>query len=373
MSDQAHKEYPDISDLSKEALGSNNSITKMLSLVGNNKRVIDFGCATGYFARFLREEGCSVVGVEINPDAAKIAEQYCDRVIVADLDYTGVNEIIGEEKFDVATFGDILEHLKDPWQLLKSVQKLLNPEGYIVASIPNIAHGSIRLALLKGDFDYQQLGLLDNTHLRFFTRKSVRQLFEETGYFIEVEDSTLVPIFHESPVTPTLDVNDFRPELIDEISQDENSEVLQFIIRAYPWSMAHEYGVLRRKYDEGQVRLEELAIKLQQNQSELQQSQSELQQIRSELQQSQLGLQQTQSELQQTQSELQQTQSELQQTQSDLLQNQTELQQTQSELNQEKTKSQYLVQTIQAMETSKFWKIRNTWVQLKRLGGRKNT
>jgi len=73
-----------------------------------------------------------------------------------------------------------LEHLRNPWRVLEETQQLLKSEGYIVVSIPNIAHGAIRLALLQGRFEYTELGILDNTHLRFFTRKTVEQLFERS-------------------------------------------------------------------------------------------------------------------------------------------------------------------------------------------------
>ena len=76
--------------------------------------------------------------------------------------------------------GDVLEHLKDPWAILGNIKENLKPDGYVVASIPNIAHGAIRLALLEGRFDYTSLGILDDTHLRFFTRESIFELFRKS-------------------------------------------------------------------------------------------------------------------------------------------------------------------------------------------------
>ena len=153
-------------------LGSetNSSLAKQLGFVGENKSVLEFGCATGYFSRMLSEKGCRVVGVEINSDAAKQAQKYCEEVIVADLDFTPLDKILSQRTFDVAIFGDVLEHLRDPWQILESVRNHLNPGGFVVASIPNIAHGAVRLSLLQGSFNYQQYGILDNTHIRFFTK-----------------------------------------------------------------------------------------------------------------------------------------------------------------------------------------------------------
>ena len=126
------KDYPLLINLSEKDLDDNSSLKKMLSLIGENKRVIDFGCATGYFARLLCERGCEVTGIEVNPKAAKVAESYCNEVIIADLDFVSLNELfvdkISSEKFDVAIFGDVLEHLRSPWKVLEETRNLLNPQ-----------------------------------------------------------------------------------------------------------------------------------------------------------------------------------------------------------------------------------------------------
>ncbi|WP_121970015.1 class I SAM-dependent methyltransferase [Leptolyngbya sp. BC1307] len=322
MSDKKFKGYPDITHISKEHLDENTSLAKILAFVGNDKQVIDFGCATGYLAKLLAEQGCKTVGIEINPDAAKAAEQFCERVIVADLDYDKVEVIIGEQKFDVAIFGDVLEHLRDPWQVLKSVKDILNPNGCVIASIPNVAHGSVRLALLEGRFEYSELGLLDNTHLRFFTHDSLRHLFESSGYYIESEDSTRLPIFDASPLTPNLNREKVSDELLEFIHADKFSDSLQFVVRAYSCSTTHGHIALQEKCCE----------------------------LRREMNQAGMELQKTQAELQKTQAELQKTQAELQKTQA-------ELQKTQAESKQ----------VVRAMESSKFWKIRTAWFKVKRL------
>ena len=113
------KDYPiDV----QSGLDSNSSLVKQLNLIGENKTVLEFGCATGYFSQMLSEKGCSVVGVEINSDAAKRAEQHCWKVIVADLDFTSLDEILLGQTFDVAVFGDVLEHLRDPWRVLENLK-----------------------------------------------------------------------------------------------------------------------------------------------------------------------------------------------------------------------------------------------------------
>ena len=155
--------------------------SKIVSLVPPATRVLEFGCATGYMSEVLKNRlGCTVVGIEIDRDAAALAEQHTERVIVGDaekIDYAA--ELAGEE-FDVVLFADVLEHLKEPADVLRRVRPFVAENGVVVASIPNIAHASVRLALLGGEFRYREWGLLDDTHLRFFTRASIQDLFEET-------------------------------------------------------------------------------------------------------------------------------------------------------------------------------------------------
>jgi len=367
MQESQHKQYAE-----PEQLHENTSIAKMLTLVGRDKRVVDFGCATGYLANLLTQEGCRVTGVEINPEAAKVAEAYCDKVIVADLDYTDITELLAHETYDVAVFGDVLEHLRDPWRVLRTAQKILNPDGYIVASIPNIAHGAIRLALLEGRFEYRQLGILDNTHLRFFTRQSLYKLFEDTGFFIDSIAYTTLPIFSDSDLIPQLERNRISDKIVQQVESDQDAEVLQFIVRSYPWSMSGKYAALEQKYEEANKNIfkliqenRETQAELQHTQTELQGTQAELQHTQTELQGTQAELQHTQTELQGTQAELQHTQTELQGTQAELQHTQTELQGTQAQLQYTQTESMHQQQVIQSMESSKFWKLRKIWHNLK--------
>jgi 2-polyprenyl-3-methyl-5-hydroxy-6-metoxy-1,4-benzoquinol methylase len=363
MAEQQFKDYP---IPSRDQLDENSSFLKMLNLVGRHKKVVDVGCATGYFSKLLVDEGCDVVGIEINPDAAKVAEQYCRQVIVADLDQQDIQEVLGSEQFEVAIFGDVLEHLKDPWSTLKSVRKILAADGYVVASIPNIAHGAIRLALLEGRFEYAELGLLDDTHLRFFTRETVHQLFEETGYCIEAEDHTNLPVFAPSALVPEVDKERFPPAVLERILNDQNSDILQFVVRAYPWSLSREYGALKRNHEKAQAALSQTRLDLQQAEQSLQSCQAELVQTQAELAH-------TQAELAQTQTLLIQTQGECTQAQKGLHETQAELGHTQQQLYELTQEAELLRNRIRAMASSKFWQLRNAWFRLKRAIGLKDT
>jgi 2-polyprenyl-3-methyl-5-hydroxy-6-metoxy-1,4-benzoquinol methylase len=358
MTNDWQKDYPSVQDLSEKDLDDNSSLKKMLRLVGEEKRVIDFGCATGYFSQLLNKRGCSVTGVEINADAAKVAEQYCEQVIVADLDFVSVTEILLAQSFDVAVFGDVLEHLRNPWKLLEETRQLLKPEGYVVASIPNIAHGAIRLALLQGRFEYMDLGLLDNTHLRFFTRKSVESLFERAGYFVEVIDRTKLPVFSASKWVPHIDKHTFDAQIIQQIEQEEEADTFQFVVRAFPISEVGKYAALTQQHSQ-------LVLELEQTQSQLHQTQAALEQTQSQLHQTQMAWEQTQSQLYQTQMAWEQTQSQLHETQiaweqanSQLHETQMAWEQSQSQLHE--TQIAWEQANSQLHETQMAWEQANS-------------
>jgi SAM-dependent methyltransferase len=156
----------------------------LATAVGSGRHVLELGCSTGFVSALLKENGCSVVGVEIDPLAADRAATICDRVLIRDLRSQDWNAGL-DDKFDVVLMGDVLEHLVSPQSLLKRLPPLLNPGGYIVVSVPNIVHWTIRAKVLLGSFRYQPVGLLDFTHLRFFDLRSARTLIEGSGYEIE--------------------------------------------------------------------------------------------------------------------------------------------------------------------------------------------
>ena len=162
----------------------NNSHTLMIELVGSNRDVLDVGCANGFLGSVLKERGCTVVGVELDAADAEEAKAVLDDVIVGNVEELDLVETLGPGRFDVVIFGDVLEHLRDPLSPLRQARHLLKQGGCVVISIPNVAHGSVRLSLLRGEFPYRDLRLLDNTHLRFFTQKSAQRLLTENGFVV---------------------------------------------------------------------------------------------------------------------------------------------------------------------------------------------
>ncbi|HXH23907.1 MAG TPA: class I SAM-dependent methyltransferase [Vicinamibacterales bacterium] len=151
----------------------------VLALVPPGRKVLDIGCATGYLSDALAARGCRVVGVEIDPRAAAVARQRGLDVRVGPL--AQVMNRSEQGTFDCLVFADVLEHVVDPRTFLQGALRFLRPHGVVVVSVPNVAHWSVRLALCRGQFDYTPTGLLDETHLRFFTADSLERLLAGCG------------------------------------------------------------------------------------------------------------------------------------------------------------------------------------------------
>ena len=154
----------------------------VLGMVAPGSSVLEVGCAIGFVTRILTEQmGCKVTAVEIDEYQASQAKPYAAHMIVGDIeDPLTWQRIAGE--FDYVVFGDVLEHLKDPWEALRRAKRVLSADGCVLCSIPNVAYYRIRLKLLLGKFEYKQFGILDDTHLRFFTSHTARELFVRAGY-----------------------------------------------------------------------------------------------------------------------------------------------------------------------------------------------
>ncbi len=148
--------------------------------------VLEGGVSSGYFARVLTAAGRTVDGVELDPAEADLARTVCRRVHVGDLGAVATDELDGP--YDALVFGDTLEHLVDPAGTLARLSRALRPGGTVVASIPNVAEAGNRLRLLRGRWDYADRGILDRTHLRFFTHRTVQELFTAAGLDVVAVD-----------------------------------------------------------------------------------------------------------------------------------------------------------------------------------------
>jgi SAM-dependent methyltransferase len=160
----------------------------LLDAVPSGARVLDAGCATGYLARELTARGCVVVGAEADPADASAARAHCAEVVAGDLEAEPARAALRAlAPFDALVCGDVLEHLRDPWDALAFLASLLRPGGRAAVSVPNVAHWTGRRALLAGRFPSADHGLFDRTHLRWFTRASARALVTGAGLEVVAE------------------------------------------------------------------------------------------------------------------------------------------------------------------------------------------
>jgi len=209
----------------------NSSHAQLIRLTGRNKEVLEVGPATGYVTKILQQRGCRVWCIENDPEAANVAAEFCERMVVANVETIDFVSSFPEERFDVVTFGDVLEHLVDPLGVLMRVTDVLKPGGHVIASVPNVAHASIRLSLLGGRFQYLEMGLLDRTHLRFFTEESLANLFHDAGYEVRNWRRVLTDPF---ATEVQLREEDYPAWLTEAARSDLQALTYQFVVRARP-------------------------------------------------------------------------------------------------------------------------------------------
>lgn len=154
--------------------------------------VLEFGSATGYATRYMKEKlGCKVTCIEKIPEMVEMGRTISDKIIQADVESDfWENEL--DQQYDFIMFADILEHLVNPSAVIARAKPFLKVNGFILTSIPNIGHNAILLNLRKGIFDYTETGLLDNTHIHFMTRKSIQDIFIANGLQCVAEESKII-------------------------------------------------------------------------------------------------------------------------------------------------------------------------------------
>lgn len=207
------------------------------------RRVLELGCSTGAFGAQLkaRYPGASVVGVEAGRESAAVASSRIDRVIAArieELDPAACGFSPGE--FDTLVAADVLEHLVNPWKALVRIKPFLAPGAQVIASIPNVRNAILMAALaVNGRWQYRERGLLDITHVRFFTLEEIKRMLAETGYRYEHHLCNLTPalrdLYHRNAARGTVDLQLGRFTLAA-VTRDELAELCseQFFVRARP-------------------------------------------------------------------------------------------------------------------------------------------
>lgn len=247
----------------------NMSQSVILDLVGPHKRVLDVGCGGGGLARGLARQGCVVSGVEMDPEAAQEAKATLEHLVIGDLEGLDLVEAFEAESFDVVVFGDVLEHLTRPEDILRQARELLRPRGALVVSIPNVAHGDLRLSLLRGEWDYRDRGLLDDTHLRFFTRRGVDRLMAAAGFCVSDLRRVRLALF---TTEFGLRREDFAPEIVALVEDSAESTTYQFVFRAYADTLDADLAQLRARVDEQDEQIVDLERQRQRLKAQLEAS-----------------------------------------------------------------------------------------------------
>lgn len=193
--------------------------------------VLEIGCSSGYVGATLVAKGHRVTGVEMDPEAAQAARDALQEVFTGDAD--GFFRAHPDRRFDAILLGDVLEHMADPTATLRRCAASLNEGGAVAISLPCVTHGSIRAMLLEGRWDYADYGLLDRTHLRFFSYRGMLELVSSAGLRIERLHAVVMPIETASREYGMA----LRPESIaavESLARDEALLDFQYLILARP-------------------------------------------------------------------------------------------------------------------------------------------
>lgn len=162
------------------------SLSVLAGMVPMGSQVLDLGCGSGALGLHLgATRGCTCDGVTLSPLEASHAQAHYRRIETADLETTSLSELFAGQRYDVIVCADVLEHLRRPERLLPACQNLLKPGGRLLISVPNAAYAGLTLELMHGEFRYRPEGLLDQTHLRFFTRSSLGRFLQDNGWAVD--------------------------------------------------------------------------------------------------------------------------------------------------------------------------------------------
>ncbi|AQR97836.1 methyltransferase domain-containing protein [Clostridium saccharoperbutylacetonicum] len=227
-----------IQDFDAEKTKGLNNVYLLSKEVKENSVVLDIGCAQGRFGKTLKEMGCSIYGIDIDEKAVEYAKKsgYYDEILIMDINNKSVDDNKKLKKmlnyFDVIIISDVLEHMSDPTNVILEFSKFLKEDGIILISVPNIAHISVLLNLMNDKFNYQDVGILDNTHLKFFTKTSFIDWIEqinETFDNIKFECEYLGATFYNNDILNNVKENYI--ELFNILESSVNYNGLQILFK----------------------------------------------------------------------------------------------------------------------------------------------
>lgn len=198
-------------------------------------RVIEVGCSSGALAREYKKLNAVAryTGIEIDADYAALAARHCDEVLHLDIENADDAFFDAAADCDCWVFGDTLEHLRDPWRVLQRIRGAIPPHGCIVACVPNVQHWSIQARLSSGAFRYEPAGLLDRTHLRWFTRQTLVELFRGCGFRVESGQPRIFEEPERDKFLPVIAAMAKAAGANPEVAVGD-ALALQYVIRAVP-------------------------------------------------------------------------------------------------------------------------------------------
>lgn len=184
MLEKLQNEVTSYYDDAVQRLGLSETHHYLLTQIPGGSVVLELGSASGYITKILKDRGCTVDAIELNPNDAAKAQPYCRAMVVGSIeDPDNFSSLCGP--YDLILMADVLEHLRAPEKVLPLLRQRLSKDGMALVSLPNIAFWKMRLELLRGRFEYTDMGLLDRSHLRFFTRRSGENMFAKAGFRVE--------------------------------------------------------------------------------------------------------------------------------------------------------------------------------------------
>ena len=211
-----------------------------LQLIGRDKKVLELGAASGHVTRALKDLGHTVTAVERDGRFKEELGRIADETFITDLDWLDLRGLLGGQKYDAILAGDVLEHCSRPDLVLRECHHLLAPGGCVVISLPNVAHADVRLALLAGKFRYRDTGLLDRTHIRFFTRETIEEFVRDNGFQIQEIHASTAPLGLTEFGAPDPSI---PKQAIEFVQQDRDHTVYQYVLRVTPVGTAPKIDV----------------------------------------------------------------------------------------------------------------------------------
>jgi len=233
---------------------SHTQVAELISTLGAGRlRILEVGCASGYLSAYLKTFGHWVSGVEPSPAAAAAARAVLDEVHAGDFDsYLAATAGATTPPFDVIIFADVLEHLIDPAHTLRECRSVLAPEGHVAISVPNVTHGGIRGMLLEGHWTYAELGILDRTHLRFFSRDGFIDLLDEAAFdLVELRRTTMS--LDAMSTQFGIDLSHGTIALVQSAARDHDAETFQFIALTKPRATPHQLAAANARWRSGPI------------------------------------------------------------------------------------------------------------------------